>query len=86
MLCEKYSLLIERVFLFVGDTNAYREEWLGSSTTALHGWAVRDFASLSGCEQMVTGPIHIDGRELDLVLTDTPCRNSGSLASWDLKS
>ena len=32
----------------------------------------RDFASSSGCEQMVTEPTHIDGGVLDLVLTDVP--------------
>ena len=59
-------------FLFVGDVNAHHEEWLGSSTTNLHGRAARDFVSSSGYEQMVTEPTHIDGRVLDLVLTDIP--------------
>ena len=57
-------------FLFVGDTNAHHEECFESSTTNLHGSAARDFASSSGCEQMVTEPTQIDGGVLDLVLTD----------------
>ena len=50
--------------MFVGDMNAHHEKWLGSSMIT-----VLDFAS-SGCEQMVTVPTFIDGRVLDLVLTD----------------
>ena len=47
-------------FLFVGNVNTHQEECLGSPTTGLHGRAARDFASSSGCEQMVTEPTHID--------------------------
>ena len=43
-----------------------------SDTTSLHGKAVRDFTLSSGCEQIVTEPIRIDERVLDLVLTDVP--------------
>ena len=56
--------------MFVGDENAHNEEELGSSTTTVHGRAALDFASLSGCEQIVTEPTHIDRGVLDLVLTD----------------
>ena len=59
-------------FQFVGDVNAHYERWVGSSTTNLQGGAARDFASLSDCEQMVTGPTRIDGGVLDLVQTDVP--------------
>ena len=38
----------------------------------MHGRAASDFASLSGCEQMVTEPTHLDRKVLDLVLTDVP--------------
>ena len=38
----------------------------------LHGRAVRDFASSSGCEQKVTEPTHIEGWVLDLVVTNAP--------------
>ena len=43
-------------FLFVGDVNSHHEQWLGSSATNLHGKAARDFASSSGCKQMVAKP------------------------------
>ena len=59
-------------FLFVNDVNAHHEEWLGSSTTKLHGRAARDFATLLGCEQMIADPTYVDGSMLDLVLTDVP--------------
>ena len=36
----------------------------------MHGRAARDFASSSGCKQMVTEPTRLDGGVLDLVLTD----------------
>ena len=37
-------------FLFVGNVNAHHEEWLGSSTTTMHGRAVLHFASSTVCE------------------------------------
>ena len=58
--------------LLVGDGNAHHEEWLGSSTTTLLGRAARDFASSSGCEQMVKKPKHIDRIVSALVVTDVP--------------
>ena len=52
------------VFVFVGDAN----EWLESvSTTDRHGRDALDFCNLSGCEQLVRGPIHIAGDRLDLL-------------------
>ena len=57
-------------FLFVADVNARHEQWLLSSTTTVHGRAALDFVSTSGCEQMVTEPIHIDVGGPDLVLTE----------------
>ena len=36
----------------------------------MHGRAAIDFVSLSGCEQMVTEPTHIDGGVPHLVLID----------------
>ena len=56
-------------FLLLGDVYAQHEEWLGYSTTNLHGRAARDFASALGSEQMVTGPTDINGVMFDLVLT-----------------
>ena len=58
------------MYLVVGDVNAHHEEWLTSSTSAVHARASLDFASSSGCEQMVTEPTHTDGGVLYLVLTD----------------
>lgn len=61
------------VFVFMGDFNAHHTEWLESiSPTDQHGRAALDFATLSGCEQIVLGPTHRSGNRLDLVLTDVP--------------
>ena len=59
-------------FLLVDDVNAQLKEWLGVSTTNLHGRAARYFASSSGCEKIVTAPTRIEGGVLDFVLTDVP--------------
>ena len=40
-------------FIFVGDLNGHRQEWLGFTTTIRHGVAVFDFATVSGCDQLV---------------------------------
>ena len=45
-------------FVFVGDLNGHHQEWLGSATTNRHGVAALDFATASGCEQLVTGPTY----------------------------
>ena len=58
-------------FLFVGDLNGHHQEWLGSATTNLHGVAAFDFATVSGCDQVV-GPTHARGGTLDLLITDVP--------------
>ena len=61
------------VFVFVGDVNAHRSEWLKSvSTTDRNGYDALDFCYLSGCEQLVRCPSHIAGNRLDLVMTDVP--------------
>ena len=40
------------------------------------GWVLRrrtfDFATVSGCDQLVVGPTHARGRTLDLLMTDVP--------------
>ena len=60
-------------FIFVGDLNAHHVDWLNSvSPTDSHGEAAWDFASASGCTQLVSQPTHISGNRLDLVLTDAP--------------
>ena len=59
-------------FLFVGDLNGYHQEWLGSTTTNRHGVAAFDFATISGCDQLVVGPTHARGGTHDLLMTDVP--------------
>ena len=59
-------------FLFVGDLNLHHQEWLGSMTTNCHGVAAFDFATVSGCDQLVVGPTHARGGTLDLLMTDVP--------------
>ncbi|KAK3894304.1 hypothetical protein Pcinc_001927 [Petrolisthes cinctipes] len=70
---ESWSVDVKSSFIFVGDVNAHHQEWLNSvSPTNRHGHAALDFTNLSGCEQLITGPTHISGNCLDLVLTDVP--------------
>ena len=59
-------------FLFVGDLNGRHQEWLGSTTTNRHGVAAFDFATISGCDQLVVGPTHSRGGTIDLLMTDVP--------------
>ena len=37
-----------------------------------HGVEALDFATLSGCDQLVIGPTHARGGTLDLLTTDVP--------------
>ena len=53
-------------FLFVCDLNGHHQECLGSTITNCHGVAALDFATVSGCDQLVIGPT------LDLLMTDIP--------------
>ena len=59
-------------FLFVGDLNGHLQEWLGSTTTNRHGVAALDFATVSGCDQLLIGPTHASGGTLNLLMTDVP--------------
>ena len=43
-------------FLFVGDLNDHHKELLGSTTTDSHRVATFDFATVSGCDQLVGPP------------------------------
>ena len=63
---------ISASFLFVGDLNFHHQEWLGFTTTNHHGVAAFDFATVSGCDQLVVGPTHACGGILDLLMTDVP--------------
>ena len=42
------------------------------TTTKRHGDAEFDFATVSGCYQLVVGPTHARGGTLDLLMTDVP--------------
>ena len=53
-------------------TNGHHQEWLSSATTNGHGVAAFDFATASGCDQLVVGPTHARGGTLDLLKTDVP--------------
>ena len=55
-------------FLFAGDLNGHHQEWLSSSTTNRHGVAAFDFATVSGCDQLVVGPTLARGGTLDLLM------------------
>ena len=59
-------------FLFVGDLNGHHPECLSSTTTNRHGVAALDFATVSGCDQLVIGPSHARGGTLHLLMTDVP--------------
>ena len=59
-------------FLFVGDLNGHHQEWLGSTTTNRHRVVAFDFATVSGCDQLVVGPTLARGGTLDLLMTDVP--------------
>ena len=48
-------------FLFVGDLSGHHQEWLGSTTTNRHGVTAIDFATVSGCDQLVIGLTHAHG-------------------------
>ena len=42
------------------------------ATTNSHGVAAFDFATVSGCDQLVVGPTNASGGTLDLLMTDVP--------------
>ena len=63
---------IRASFVFVGDLNGHHQEWLGSTTTDRHGVAALDFATVSGCDQLVVSPTNARGGTLDLLMTDVP--------------
>ena len=54
----------------MGDLNGHHQEWLGSTTTNRQGVAAFDFASVSGCDQLVLGPTHAHGGTRNLQMTD----------------
>ena len=62
---------VRAYFLFMGDLNG-DQEWLGSTTTNRHLVAAFDFATFSGCDQLVVSPTHARGGTLDLLMTIVP--------------
>ena len=52
-------------FLFVGDLNSHHQVWLGSTITNSHGVAAFDFATVSGCDQLLVAQNHACGGTLD---------------------
>ena len=54
------------------DLNGHYKEWLRSTTTNCHGVAAFDFATVSGCDQLVVGPTDARGGALSLPMTDVP--------------
>ena len=59
-------------FPFVGNLNGHHQEWLSSTTTNHHGVAAFDFATVSGCDQLVVSTTHACGGTLDPLMTDVP--------------
>ena len=68
-------------FLFVGDLNGHHQELLGSTSTNRHGFAAFDFATVSGCDQLVVGTwwnsmfhysMHVVGHLTSCMMTDVP--------------
>ena len=45
---------------------------MGSTMTNSRGVAAFNFATVSGCDQLVAGPTHERGGILDLLMTDVP--------------
>ena len=74
-------------FLFAGNLNGHHQEWLGSTTMNLHGVATLEFATVSGCDQLVIGPTHALGGTLDHLMTDVtdlvPVTVVAQQGSWD---
>ena len=52
--------------------HGHRQEWLGFTTTNRHGVPAFDFATVSGCDQLVVGPTHACSGTLDLMMIDVP--------------
>ena len=65
--------VIRAPFLFVSDLNGHHPEWLGSiQPQTVMEFSVFDFATVSGCDQLVVGPTHARGGTIDLPMTDVP--------------
>ena len=60
---------------FLFNLNGHHQEWLGSTTTNHYRVATLNFATVSGCDQLVIGPIHARGGSLDLLIIVVPDQN-----------
>ena len=58
--------------LFVGDLEGHHQEWSGSTTTNRHGIAALDFATVTGCDQLVISLTLVREGTLALLMTDVP--------------
>ena len=67
-----HSEEIHASFQFVGDLNGRHQEWLGSTTVNRHRVVAFDYATVSGCDQLVVGPTHSCGGTLYLLMPDVP--------------
>ena len=56
---------------------------MGSTTLNRHGVAAFDFATVSGCDQLVVGPTHARGGTLDLLMTNVQTYSMGCCCSTD---
>ena len=54
----------------MGDLNGHHQESLCSKNINCHGVAAFDFATVSGCDQLVVGLTRARGGTLDLLMTD----------------
>ena len=59
-------------FLFVDDLNGHHQKWLGFTATKRQGVAALDFATVSGCDQLVVGPTHSRDGTINLLMTYVP--------------
>ena len=54
-------------FLLVDDLIGDHQEWLGYLTMNCEVVAAFDFATVSGCNQLLVGPTHVHDGTLDLL-------------------
>ena len=49
-----------------------RDSWVLYTSKNRHGVAALNFANVSGCDQLVTGPTHVRGGTIDILMIDVP--------------
>ena len=75
LLASMAAMLAEDVrasYVLVDHLNGHHQECMGSTNTNRHGTAAFDFATVSGCDQLVFGPIDARGLTFDLLMSDVP--------------